>query len=80
MDNIAEGFGRGGNKEFVNFLTISRGSCLEVQSQLHRASDRRYLDETTFTHLFQLSEIVVTRITNLINYLRQNPNKGPRFR
>ncbi|MEO7309715.1 MAG: four helix bundle protein [Chitinophagaceae bacterium] len=40
MDNIAEGFGRFGNKEFVNFLTISVGSANECQSQLYRVLDR----------------------------------------
>src|SRR4030042_4653167 len=48
MDNMAEGFDRAGNKEFIQFLAVSRGSIAEVKSQLYRALDRNYIDDSEF--------------------------------
>jgi four helix bundle protein len=43
MSNIAEGFGRGSNSEFVQFLFVSKGSLSEVKSQLYVAMDLNYI-------------------------------------
>lgn len=45
MDNITEGINRGGNKEFLQFLFISKDSLAEVLSQLYKISDRNYIAE-----------------------------------
>jgi len=69
MDNIAEGFERDGNKEFVNFLYIAKGSCGEVRSQLIKATDVGFIDKETATRLYNdcldLSKTISKFITSL---------------
>src|SRR6266478_2694317 len=52
MSNIAEGFERGGDKEFIQFLSTSKGSCGEVKSLLYVALDQSYLTPVTFDQLY----------------------------
>ncbi|HET9279433.1 MAG TPA: four helix bundle protein, partial [Flavitalea sp.] len=54
MDNIAEGFGRAGNTEFIQFLEISHASACETQSQLYRVLDRKYIQQEVFEELYNL--------------------------
>ncbi len=80
MDNIAEGFGRMGNREFVNFLTYSYASALECKSQLYRASDRKYINPEKLIALTGLLEEIKKMINALISYLGKSDLKGQKFK
>ena len=79
MDNIAEGFGRDGNKEFRQFLTFAKGSCTETKSQLVRALDRNYISQLQFDELCSQNVAIQKMITGLIKYMNNSPYKGTKF-
>ena len=76
MDNIVEGFERDGNKEFVNFLYIAKGSCGEVRSQIIRASDVGFIDNETATRLYNDCINLSKAIAKLISSLKKSPITG----
>ncbi len=79
MDNIAEGFERQGNNEFRQYLTIARGSCGEVKSQLYRAVDRDYITESTFNELLNKAREISKMLNGFIKYLNSTDFKGSKF-
>jgi four helix bundle protein len=70
MSNIAEGFERKSNNEFVQFLFVAKGSAGELRSQLYVAFDLKYIDEKKFNELLQKTEEISKSLSGFIKYLR----------
>ena len=75
MTNIAEGFDRGSNREFIQFLVIARGSASEVRSLLYTGADIGYIDKDTFAPLHERCIKLTNLINGFIRYLRNSDRK-----
>ena len=71
MSNIAEGFDRSSDKEFIQFLRIATGSCSELKSQLHAALDQKYIINELFSKIYQKATEVTKLINGFIRYLKK---------
>lgn len=80
VSNIAEGFERDGDREFLQFLFVAKGSCGEVRAQLYLAYDRKYLTEDEFDELTQKTRQLSRMIAGLTKYLRQSPITGKKYK
>jgi len=80
MDNIAEGFERASRLEFINSLSIARGEVGELKSQLYRAFDNGYINESTFSELYEDANTLTKKTTNFITYLNASKIKGQKFK
>lgn len=82
MRNIAEGFSRKGNKEFIQFLFISKSSAAEVQSHLYVALDQAYISEDDFQRVYNQAEVVSKMDSGFIKYLNslfKRPNQSKKL-
>ena len=75
MANIAEGFSRKSNREFVQYLFISKSSAAEVESHLYVALDQGYMNQGNFDLIYAQADVVSKLDSGLIKYLNSLPNK-----
>ena len=80
MSNIAEGFERDGNPEFLHFLAMAKGSCGEVRSQLFAALDQVYIGEDEFQSLYKKAVLLSRLLAGLINHLRHSHLGGRKYK
>jgi four helix bundle protein len=79
-DNIAEGFERSSRLEFLNALSISKGECGELKSQIYRCFDDKYINESEFSDLYNETGILSKKIAVFISYLNSCEIKGLKFK
>lgn len=80
LSNIAEGFEHGGNREFLQFLAVAKGSCGEVRAQLYVALDQKYINEKKFREISDKLSEASRMISGLMKYLQQSDLRGSRFK
>ncbi len=75
MSNIAEGFSRRSNKEFIQYLFISKSSATEVQSEAYVALDQKYVSQEVFEEIYNQAEKVSKLTSGFITYLLKDERK-----
>lgn len=80
MDNIAEGFERGGKTEYIQFLYLAKGSCGELRSQLYSALDREHLNQEDFEQYRKRCIKISVKLSNMVTQLKRSPHSGDKFK
>ena len=80
ISNISEGFERDGNKEFLQFLSLAKGSCGELRAQLYVALDQQHIDQETFDNISEKALELSRMISGLIKYLQGSSKKGKKYK
>ena len=80
MGNVAEGYDRGGDKEFIQFLSVSKCSCGEVKSHLYVALDHQYINPIQFNQLYNSADEVGRLLGGFMAYLKQSDMRGRKFK
>lgn len=77
MANIAEGHGRRGDQEFIQYLKTARGSCSETLSHAYVAMDMGMIEKTHFDTISELANKTGNKLSGLIRYLRSTVKDDP---
>jgi len=80
LSNIAEGFERGGDKGFSQFLAVAKGSCREIRAQLYVALDQHYISKEQFDTLSHSALQVSRLLAGLMKYLWDSKYRGSKFK
>ena len=80
VSNIAEGFERSGNAEFIRFLYIAKGSAGEARAQLYLALDLGYIDSAAFRVSNEQFISISRQLSAFIKYLERSPLTVKRVR
>src|SRR5689334_19286050 len=77
---VSSCFERDGDKEFIQFLSLAKGSCGELRAQLYVALDQEYIEDAEFASLRDLATEISRMISGLITYLKQSGLQGRKYR